>query len=198
MDNNIIYCKSCGAQNDANSKFCMNCGSKLGGKVIDAIPIQDTFNTNDYNNTTTVDDSLRAALIDKKAYHYIEKFNKIDAGKLTLNWPAFFFGTIWLLYRKMYLEFFAALFLSSIIAQISVYANAIVSIVFLFTGNILYKYKIERLEAKANSLSGNAHSKFIEKKGGASLLIPILMFMLGILIVFLLIIFAYGSFTSLN
>ncbi|MDE6202725.1 MAG: zinc-ribbon domain-containing protein, partial [Lachnospiraceae bacterium] len=29
-----IYCTQCGSENDVNSKFCSNCGSKLGQSSI--------------------------------------------------------------------------------------------------------------------------------------------------------------------
>jgi hypothetical protein len=52
-----------------------------------------------------------AILGEKSRIYYLKKFERFDQQGLGLkaswNWPAFFFGGSWALYRKMYGWFFA-------------------------------------------------------------------------------------------
>ncbi|MGA3085973.1 MAG: DUF2628 domain-containing protein [Thermodesulfobacteriota bacterium] len=57
------------------------------------------------------------AFIGKKADHYLSKFRSFFSGAnygfaVTWNWPAFFLGFIWMLYRKMYLWALLAFFIT--------------------------------------------------------------------------------------
>jgi hypothetical protein len=58
-------------------------------------------------STTEVTEEEFSSFIGKNAENYIRKFRKfnvdgVDKFALTWNWPAFFFGFWWLLYRKLY------------------------------------------------------------------------------------------------
>ncbi|MDR1523203.1 MAG: DUF2628 domain-containing protein [Endomicrobium sp.] len=45
------------------------------------------------------------ALVGKNSRYYLEKFEYMrQKNKATWNWAAFFFGTAWLIYRKMYMQ----------------------------------------------------------------------------------------------
>jgi hypothetical protein len=58
-------------------------------------------------------DLYEAILGEKNRVHYLTKFEQFDQQGLGLkaswNWPAFLFGGLWALYRKMYGWFFAFL-----------------------------------------------------------------------------------------
>ncbi len=50
------------------------------------------------------------AFIGEKADYYMEKFEKFEKGNsVSWNWAAFFFGVLWMFYRKMYLYGLGAL-----------------------------------------------------------------------------------------
>ncbi|WP_457640580.1 DUF2628 domain-containing protein [Persephonella sp.] len=56
------------------------------------------------------------AFIGKKAEYYLNKFEKFEKGNaVSWNWAAFFFGVLWMFYRKMYLYGLIAFFLIMII-----------------------------------------------------------------------------------
>lgn len=67
-------------------------------------------------STTELTQEEFSSFIGKNAEKYIRKFRKfhVDGGdsfSVTWHWPAFFFGFWWLLYRKLYVWAFIALFL---------------------------------------------------------------------------------------
>ena len=41
-------------------------------------------------------------MLTKEQEYYIKQFDKIDRKELSWNWAAFFFGPLWLMYRKSY------------------------------------------------------------------------------------------------
>lgn len=49
MEENSIYCVSCGARNTSNNNFCSNCGAKLGNVNYDRSNWQNEVSTNDTN-----------------------------------------------------------------------------------------------------------------------------------------------------
>ena len=109
-------------------------------------------------------------LIGENTYYYEEKFKLVDEGKLTFNICAFLFTGLWLVYRKLYLEFAAFLFL--------VAANAVF---FAFIGNDGFASEIIPLALYVagglfgNNLYKNHLEKIAErypgdnKKGGVNL-----------------------------
>ncbi len=93
-------CPFCGATNPANALHCSNCGNFFAQDAENAffqnIGIDENEKIGDY---TASDYALYTQLNAKK---YLPKFRKIESGKMTFNWAAFFFGAQWFLFRKMY------------------------------------------------------------------------------------------------
>lgn len=63
---------------------------------------------NEHRQPIQVKDEDLRAYVQKNAQYYLDRFSRFDlAGhdqfRLSWNWPAFFFGCWWALYRKMYL-----------------------------------------------------------------------------------------------
>lgn len=121
-----------------------------------------------------------AILGEKSRTYYLTKFEQFDQQgpgfKASWNWPAFLFGGLWALYRKMYGWFFAFLgitFLSSIFEKtvsqgLSTIIFIVPWIVFAIYANSLYLRNIKNKIAVAR-LKVNDESKLLEylkKKGG--------------------------------
>lgn len=94
-------CPQCHQQNQADSKFCYQCGTNLSATVEPptASPIMQVERT---------DHDLWREFIGPNADRYLTQFKKFGSERaptfaLTWNWPAFLFVSfLWFLYRKMY------------------------------------------------------------------------------------------------
>ncbi len=121
-----------------------------------------------------------AVLGEKNRIYYLTKFEVFDQQgpglEASWNWPAFFFGGLWALYRKMYGWFFA-LFGMAILTRIveKEWSPAIAAIIYLAAGivfavyaNALYHKSIKKKIAVAQ-LEIKDESKLLEylrSKGG--------------------------------
>ncbi|MBI5603087.1 MAG: zinc-ribbon domain-containing protein [Deltaproteobacteria bacterium] len=88
-------CPQCGRAIERGNNFCPHCGEKIPPVGVE--PSCDKVYEEDYRS-----------FIGKNADRYLSKFRKFqftgrDGFAVTWNWPAFWLGFIWMLYRKMYL-----------------------------------------------------------------------------------------------
>lgn len=98
----VVNCAYCGEENDANAQRCKRCGA----------PVFRIFRPdNPYliNTGFMPDDPIGEFTAEEASYYtqtasknYLKKFRKIDNGKITFNWAAFFFAPFWFFYRKLY------------------------------------------------------------------------------------------------
>ncbi len=108
--------------------------------------------------------------------YYINAYGKFKAtGKCPFNFSACFFGVLWMLYRKMYIE---AIVTSLIISCIELLMSGAIitilcAIVIGYTGNKLYIRKLERLQKNRKDY----------KAGGTNVLIVILVLIIPILLI---------------
>jgi hypothetical protein len=91
----MVFCLHCGKTIEPGSAFCPHCGGQVTSSVPD--PENEIINEGEYR-----------AFLGNKADHYLRKFRFFggrgaNSFAVTWNWPAFFLGFIWMLYRKMYL-----------------------------------------------------------------------------------------------
>jgi hypothetical protein len=98
------FCPHCGKAIDPENVFCPHCGNKI------ALPAFDP------SNETIFEEEFKI-FIGKNADRYLHKFQKFLGGgtnsfAVTWNWSAFFLGSIWMLYRKMYLWALVAFFIT--------------------------------------------------------------------------------------
>lgn len=74
-------------------------------------------------------DHYEAEQFESEEEYYIKAFKRLsETGKHTWNWAAFLFGSMWMLYRKMYLYGFLFLFTNVILSRLAVIPIALLSI----------------------------------------------------------------------
>lgn len=144
-----IVCPVCQTQNPSSNTFCSNCSfplPKINEQKQQAEPLKEI--RTDEDGAPLLDDvieqrvsviapgitdaqrkeklckhsiDLTVSLIGQNAKAYVDKFRKIEAfNKSSFNWAGFFFGPIWLFYRKMYKSGFLFLCINIILSIISV------------------------------------------------------------------------------
>ena len=89
------FCSHCGREIGEKSLFCPYCGERVSPNTADL-------------SSEPLDEEVLRLYIGKNADRYLKKFRAFQTGKegsfvVTWNWPAFWLGFIWMLYRKMYL-----------------------------------------------------------------------------------------------
>ncbi len=114
------FCNECGTENEAEYKYCKNCGNKLFEEKENNAPETGSTNGGTYfNDNRFVVDTIdgipseeMAIFIGKKASDIMPKFTKmaISNSKISWCWPAALLGlflgplgaALWFFYRKMY------------------------------------------------------------------------------------------------
>ncbi|WP_158701746.1 DUF2628 domain-containing protein [Lentibacillus sp. Marseille-P4043] len=109
-----MYCANCGTELDADASFCTECGHKVKQPASTAVTNSDPSFHESYE-TTSINDDVRDFVGEKYPF-YRSKWDRMEekGSPSSWNFPAFFFSTLWLGYRKMYREvfFIAILFLA--------------------------------------------------------------------------------------
>ncbi|MDR2951175.1 MAG: DUF2628 domain-containing protein [Prevotella sp.] len=147
-----------------------------------------------------VDESLYyRTFFNKDPDYYIERYEKITAGQnVVFNGYAFFFGFLWLAYRKMYVEILALIAIMATIDCIFIFAleidnsglDRVINIIWAVTigcfANLFYIMKAKRTIQKAKEAYNNTGDQldYIEKTGGVSVIAPIVtgIFFIGLMV----------------
>lgn len=113
-------CTRCHTQNPEFAEFCKHCGSPLGNSQNWQSGVQHNTTYSEYQPFRSapysaenvqpdemVDDIKAAdlsAVVGTNTNYYLPRFRKMakNNSSASWNWAAFFFGPLWLLYRKMY------------------------------------------------------------------------------------------------
>lgn len=113
-------CPLCHTQNPEYAEFCKHCGSPLGSNqnwqtasqqnspYSEYQPFRNTsYSTQNVDPEEVIDDVKAedlSAVVGTKADYYLPRFRRMarNNSSASWNWAAFFFGPLWLLYRKMY------------------------------------------------------------------------------------------------
>jgi hypothetical protein len=96
-----MRCPSCNEEIPYEATLCENCGSIIPEEIrFSEAPAQPS-------SSKITEDDFRS-FIGKNAEKYIRKFKKFEAGgrdkfQASWHWPAFFFGWLWFVYRRLYL-----------------------------------------------------------------------------------------------
>jgi hypothetical protein len=120
----MLFCSQCGAQLPAEAAFCGECGEA----VHRSSPAQSFVQI-----PSIVSDETYRLFVGEKYEYYKEKWESArqKGNKISWNWPAFFLGPIWLVYRKMFIYFW--IFAGVVIAE------ALFEIAFDFSSKIFDK-----------------------------------------------------------
>lgn len=203
-----MNCPNCGAKINQGEMFCRVCGTKIISQSIQqnsmtqANESQQNHTQNQYNmqqphmNNTTYnnysnDDTLINAYIGKNAF-------KLKNGSFSFN--TFFFGTIYVLYRKMWLlgiiwvlaSMIISLFLPTFSGILSIVANIIISTQFKKWYLEHVKENIAKIKSENPTASHEQLLTICTQKGGTTIA-PII-----ILVILYLAIFIINFFTIYN
>lgn len=171
-----MYCRNCGSIINSEDLFCRNCGTKIERIVPDqnvafqSATINNTELTNNYSyqNAVNQDDYLLASYIGKNA-------DKLTNNSFSIE--TFLFGTIYMLYRKLWIYGIAYLIGSLIISFfLSSYASLLIFAVNIyFSINFKKMYVNNAKEQIANIKKDNPNANLEEltmiakKKGGTAI-----------------------------
>lgn len=135
-------------------------------------------------DTSKLSVDMLLAYWDRNPFYYEGKRDIISKGSLiTWNWSAFFFGFLWLAYRKMFV--YAALLIVLIWLSPSRLLSTFISFLLGMFGNYLY---IKFSEVKAEEIRANNHDREsvleeLKVKGGVTYWGPVFMVLLFVVLV---------------
>lgn len=127
-------------------------------------------------------DTNNYRLLGDSAGYYAETFERLKhlKFKLSWNWGAFWFGSLWLIYRKMYFVGIVMIAFETAISIISFnnysamnfyvggsLCSFAISIIYGACGNYIYMKHIDRIKAKGESMSERERSLYYQRKAGA-------------------------------
>lgn len=150
-----------------------------------------------YNKSNNISRDELAIFIGNNSNFYINHLNKYnDKHKfLSWNWPCFFFGYYWLLYRKLYVPGAALIILTLVSSAIfpkgiHLFLLLLIRITFALYANFIYLNNCERKikNFKMNviniqNLSNTQYINKLRKKGGVSLAVPLIVLALHIMFI---------------
>lgn len=167
QDTGLKLCPSCNVLQDATKTKCPNCG---------------------YDLTEVMEESMKssqkyeAVLGEKNKIYYQTKFEEFDKRgpglKASWNWPAFFAGGCWALYRKMYGWFFALwgayliglLFEKTNLPGLSILFYLVPWVAFAVFANSLYQRNLQKKIAVARTTIQDEQKviAYLHYKGGVN------------------------------
>mgnify|MGYP004456208051 CR=1 FL=1 len=151
-----MYCKNCGNKLKDNSNFCETCGFKIKELT-------------DINTVINIDnDSLIKLFIGNN-------YNKIVS--LKFSFPTFFFGPLYLLYRKQYLVSLAwtilIILLNVIIPSYAFILLILFSLIFAYFFNEYYlidvSKRIDDIRKSSTFKNTEELERVVRKKGGTTI-----------------------------
>jgi hypothetical protein len=178
------YCPRCARETEDRYLFCPFCGSPLEPSTVP-------------DEERVTEEAFRS-FIGPNADYYLNQFKKfhpegMGGFSFTWNWPAFFFGIVWMLYRKMVLWA-----LVSFLVLLTPVTLPVLMVVWGLTGNYLYYVHCRRriLEMRRRRAAGIPGPTLAEKGGvnrwvwfiGAFLVLAVLVLGIvsGLLLIYLI------------
>lgn len=134
----------------------------------------------------------------KNTEYYIEKFNKINSStnKMTWNWSAFWWGNLWVLYRKMYKEAIILILVASFASKIPVVGDLMptfLTVLLAIYGNAMYLEHVKRNLSEINTFEESKKEFMLGKMGGTNLALTTVLGLMLIAPIIILIFFVMGS-----
>jgi len=200
-----MYCSQCGKEIQQHVKFCPNCGKEIlsNNNINNEFShFKDETNYNysaNMNNgigdnfSRVSENELRTFIGEKNTNYYIEKWNLINQTNKSVswNWASFFLGSLWLLYRKMYIWGTLMIAVSMAISWMGMpFGWLLLAILVGMFGNKLYLEETQKkiIEIKTTTSDLNGQYQMIKSKGGTNLALPITIAVIGSVITIFLII----------
>lgn len=153
------------------------------------------FNTNfilsDYDEKMfdSSDNEVNNFIFKNQSY-YFRVFEEMRAmNKATSwNWAAFFFPSIWLVYRKMYVLGIVTFLTVSVIGSftgLGFILSIAVGVLWGLFGNVKYLEYMDNSFIEANRLDGNMRSNYLNSKGGVNVVAVVVLIVLffGLIII---------------
>jgi len=135
------------------------------------------------NQDSLINQAEAEAFIGKKSDYYLEKWG--NPTQASHNWAAYLGGIGWLLYRKMYIEALVLLALWTLLDVLlwplpffDTIDRAVTMGIWILVGtygNTLYHRKFLRVTRKGDHLEGEERLRFLNKKGGTSILAAVVL-----------------------
>lgn len=140
---------------------------------------------NIYDHNKISIEELAAFIGSNNTNYYLKYVNKMHSNSkfTSWNWPCFFLGPYWLLYRKVYALAFiliALTFTSSLIfdSAIPTILSLIIRITLTLFANAIYlntcKRKIKTIKINIKNLSTTQYINKLHQKGGVTLAVPLI------------------------
>lgn len=170
--------------NNENSKSKVNYKSSIGPDI------------NDISN-----EEFLAFFGDKNYEFYLRQTNtyRVNTNFTNWNWASFFLTFYWLLYRKLYGIAFGYLAID-ILTSFLRPASLILRIVLGFYGNSIYlkiaEKKIRGIRQLNTNISREEYLMKIREQGGTNIIAPLAFILVSIIIIFIIGVFAFSSFSS--
>ena len=181
-----MYCSKCGSLiTNSEDKFCKNCGNLLNNEPIV------TESVNNYNNPNNA--SIGMDNEEELVKIFVGKnYEKLKHSKF--NFPVFFFGIIYTLYRKMWIlsliiygiSFFGTL----IVPKATVFINLAVQIFLAIKWKDIYmkhcKERVEELKLENPTLPREQFVALLTKKGGTTIIPVIIISVFYVLLILMI------------
>lgn len=156
--------------------------------------------SNIYNNNISIKE-FAAFIGDHNTNYYLEHIHKMENNNrfLSWNWPCFFLGPYWLLYRKLYAIALILIVLNISLSlvfhsRISMFLGLPVRIILTIFANAIYlnnsKRKIKTVKTTIANLSTTQYINRLHKKGGVNLVAPLILLAICIIIIIISIVTA--------
>lgn len=179
------YCENCGAMVMDDGKFCENCGARLPEDVVvEAVDVVIERPKN-YGSPAADAREVRERLVGTKQEYYLPRFEKMETLNSVTgwNWAAFFFSTVWMMYRKMYVFGGAVWLASNLLSAIGLGSlGVVISIAMGVLGNYLYMKDINNRVDKAMDMQPEERELYIQKNSGTGWVGVIVLFALSMVL----------------
>lgn len=191
------------ANNNKSNAYFSNVHSSLNSNHNNINNYKNKQNTNSsigtshniYDHSNISIEEFAAFIGSNNTNYYLEYIHKMKNNNkfISWNWPCFFLGPYWLLYRKLYAvaSVLIALTLAFLIfnSEVPVVLALIIRIILSMFANSIYlntcERKIKIVKTTMKNLSTTQYINRLHRKGGVTLAAPLVW--LGIYIIFLII-----------
>lgn len=151
-----------------------------------------SFNFHNNHSSNISKEELVAFIGGNNTQYYLKYTHKHENNKrfISWNWPCFFLGNYWLLYRKLYFPALGLMSLTFIFSEIfgsktKLFLLLLMHIILALFANSMYlnkcERKIKKIQILKPTLNPSQYMRKLHEKGGVNLILPILLLIISIL-----------------